>query len=94
MPKKKRINPFYILLVIVGIVFTITATAYGVMTFRASQPITDQTVGDIEHPLWVLVDKYGTWALLAELAVLGICTFAAIGLDQFWSSRDERESQG
>ena len=30
-PVKKRVNPFYILLVIVGIAFCITATAYGVM---------------------------------------------------------------
>jgi len=36
MPKKKsRTNPFYVLLVIFGIAFSLTACAYGVMAFRA-----------------------------------------------------------
>ncbi len=36
MPKKKsRTNPFYLLLVIFGIAFSLTACAYGVMAFRA-----------------------------------------------------------
>jgi hypothetical protein len=36
MPKKKsRTNPFYVLLVIFGVAFSLTACAYGVMAFRA-----------------------------------------------------------
>ncbi len=33
--KKSRSNPFYLLLVIFGIAFSLTACAYGVMAFRA-----------------------------------------------------------
>ncbi len=33
--KKSGINPFYVLLAPLGIVFTITACAYGVMAFKA-----------------------------------------------------------
>ena len=36
MPKmRSRTNPFYVLLVIFGIAFSLTACAYGVMAFRA-----------------------------------------------------------
>jgi hypothetical protein len=35
MAKNSRANPFYVLLVIFGIAFSLTACAYGVMAFRA-----------------------------------------------------------
>ena len=35
MARKKPINPFYVVLVIVGTAFAITASAYGVTAMRA-----------------------------------------------------------
>ena len=35
---KKSANPFYGLLVVAGIAFALTATAYGVMAFREARP--------------------------------------------------------
>ena len=37
MPAKKRRNPFYVLLVPVGVAFVVTAFAYGFMAFQAVQ---------------------------------------------------------
>ena len=41
-PSNKSANPFYILLVAIGLVFVITATAYGVMAVRAIRPATNR----------------------------------------------------
>ena len=91
MPRPKPINPFYVLLVLVGIVFCVTASAYGLMTFRATQADATALAADQAHPLWAMMDSYGTWALVGELVVLGICTFGAIGTDEYWAARAARE---
>ena len=33
-PRKKHVNPFYIVLVVAGLVFLLTACAYGVMAVK------------------------------------------------------------
>lgn len=92
---KEPINPFYLLLVAVGVVFLITAFAYGTMAWRATQPVR-QTAGamgvqaDQKHPLMAFLDRHGIEALSWELAVLGGATVAAIGLDQ----RRQRLAEG
>ena len=35
---REPVNPFYVLLVLLGIVFLVTACAYGVMAYRALSP--------------------------------------------------------
>ena len=83
MPKQKVRNPFYILLMIVGTMFALTACAFGVMTVRMGTPH-DLTPGD------KFFDQYGMWLMGIELTLLTIFTFAAIGTDDYWTRRAER----
>jgi hypothetical protein len=93
---RKSANPFYILLVVAGLMFAITATAYGVMAFRDARP-RNETVAmastlpasTSEHPLMQWMRRHGEVALLSELCALAICTFAAIGTDSFWQRRTQ-----
>jgi hypothetical protein len=85
-------NPFYSLLLGAGIAFALTATAYCVMAFRerAADPsvaLEAATASSVEHPLMAWMSRHGETALMAELAVLAICTFAAIGTDDYWQRR-------
>jgi uncharacterized membrane protein len=82
MPQPKPINPFYSVLVVVGVVFAITACAYGVMTVRGLDPRNADESGLIGF-----LDDYGIWVLVGELVVLGLLTVAAIGTDEFWTRR-------
>jgi hypothetical protein len=90
---KKSANPFYVLLVLAGLVFAITATAYGVMAFREARPKNAAASADAhlaengEHPLMTWMNQHGERALLTELALLALCTFAAIGTDSYWQRR-------
>ena len=84
--ERKKKNPFYALLVWVGILFAVTATSYGVMTvsfLRASEEITEASgPEDNYHPLFHFLDENGFDLMLAELGVLGVLTFAAIAYDE------------
>ena len=87
---KSPSNPFYILLVIVGIVFAVTACAYGVMTIKLSTAAgASASSGE-----WLVdfLNRYGMWLLLGELAVLAVLTFAAIGTDDYWTRRHKKDS--
>ena len=83
---KKQKNPFYTLLIWVGIVFAITATSYGVMTvthLKASEEITELSdPTETFHPLFRFLDENGFDLMLAELGLLGVLTFAAIAYDE------------
>ena len=92
MPKKKPTNPFYILLVISGAAFAITAMAFGVMTVRDLHASRNADYAPVVvDPLTrvaesggfnKLVDRYGTKIMIGELVLLAIGTFGAIGYDQ------------
>ena len=88
MPQPKPINPFYILLVVVGVVFAITACAYGVMTVRGLDPHRAGEAG-----LVGLMDRHGVTILIAEISILAALTFAAIGTDEFWTRRAAAHAQ-
>jgi hypothetical protein len=79
-------NPFYALLVVAGIAFVITACAYGVMTLRAMSPQA-QGADAGHHPLLEFLASHGSHLLIAEIALLAIATFAAIGTDDYWTRR-------
>ena len=83
---KEPVNPFYVLLAFVGVVFLITAFAYGTMAWRATQPVRqqarEQAMAQAEHPLTKFLDRHGIELLTWELVALGITTAAAMGLDQ------------
>jgi hypothetical protein len=81
------------MLVVVGLVFAVTAFGYGLMALvdvRASAGLADT---DTQHPLLAWMRKRGDMALLVELAVLAVLTFAAIGTDSYWDKHAEREQQ-
>lgn len=79
MTARRPFNPFYPLLVAAGVLFTVTATAYGVMAF------TDVRGGlpdPAEGGLLVALDRHGLKLLAAELLVLAIATVGAIASDR------------
>ena len=78
-------NPFYVLLLLAGTVFLVTALAYGVMTVRLSRP--GGSAGDSNPALMQFMRQRGGTLLLAELAALGALTVAAITTDDYWERR-------
>ena len=83
----KATNPFYGVLVVVGVLFLLTATSYFVVTlqgrrtalwFRAAQPA---------HSFVFWMELFGFTALMVELGVLAAATIAAIGTDDYWTRR-------
>jgi hypothetical protein len=94
MRSRKFANPFYGLLLIAGLAFAITATAYGVMAFRGREirPAAAQaSVG--EHPLMAWMSQYGDATLMLELGALAACTFAAIATDDYWQRRNRKSME-
>lgn len=96
MPRSRKFaNPFYALLLVAGIAFALTATAYGVMAFRDARPAEAHPPSTAEpanipkrdHPLMIWMRRHGEAALLIELALLALCTFGAIGTDDYWQRR-------
>ncbi len=86
---REPVNPFYVLLVVVGVVFLVTACAYGAMAYRAVSPTAAQEIH--EHPLTDFLDRNGMALLGWELALLAAASFAAMGLDRY---RDARRPAG
>jgi hypothetical protein len=89
--KKKAFNPFYPLLVAAGLAFSITACAYGVMTVKMLHPAGVEEVRQADAGLLTFLDRHGMTLLLSELGALAVLTFAAIGTDDYWTKRAEKE---
>jgi hypothetical protein len=89
MQSPQVINPFYRALLVVGVVFAISACAYGVMTVRGLNP----RLAD-EQGLMGLMSQHGMTILVVELVLLGILTVAAIGTDDFGVRRAEARGSG
>jgi hypothetical protein len=89
---QKFANPFYGLLLVAGIAFALTATAYVVFAFRdARGPATaniEQQPGEERHPLMVWLNQHGETALMTELGLLAAFTVAAIATDDYWQRRN------
>jgi hypothetical protein len=91
VPKDKSgFNPFYGLLIVAGVAFCITACAYGVMVYLESQPAAADR-GTADHPLLGFLGLHGAKLLTAELALLAVATFGAIGTDGYWKGRGKTE---
>ena len=80
---KEPINPFYLLVLLLGVVFAITSCAYGTMAYRAIAPAAGSEDG---QGLMAFLDRYGVLALGGELVLLGAAALGAMGLDQ-WRTR-------
>ncbi len=90
---KKNFNPFYALLVVVGVAFCITAFAFGVMTVRGMMPAEASESSEAGTRLMTWLDQNGFKLMMIELLALAIFTVAAIGTDEYWTKR-EREKSG
>jgi hypothetical protein len=86
---EKFANPFYILVVLAGLSFALTALAYGVMVVRANAAVRTATEAEMprRHPLMEWMKQHGEAALLCELGLLAVGAFGAIATDEFWQRR-------
>jgi len=88
---QKFANPFYGLLLVAGIAFALTATAYVVLAYRdARQPAAanvELQAREDPHPLLAWMSHHGETALITELGLLAVFTFAAIATDDYWQRR-------
>ncbi len=89
MPRSThRFNPFYLLAMIFGIAFTITACAYGVMMLKSIRP------GGLPHPsergagLMDLLNDHGAMIMAIEVAGLAVFAIGAIWLDHHRGRRE------
>jgi len=83
---RRPINPFFPLLVVVSVVFVVTACAFGVMALRAISPAA--TGG--HHPLLAFLDRHGVLLLMVEVAVLAAMAILAMSTDRYWTERAGR----
>lgn len=90
--RKKPFNPFYVLLILAGIVFAVTACAYGVMMVQMLKLDQIEQQVAAETGLLGFLSAQGDRLMLIELGVLAVTTFAAIGTDEFWSRRAAAEN--
>jgi hypothetical protein len=96
MRATQRFNPFYLLAMLFGVAFTITACAYGVMMLRANRADGLPQEGQPGFGLMDLLSQHGTAILVAGLAGLAVFSLAAIYLDHRRGRREiaRREAEG
>ena len=86
MAKRDFQNPFYVLLLVAGVMFAITACAYGVMAFRTFHAAS--AAADAEPSgLMRFLEGHGGTVMAWELAALAVATVGAIGTDQYWQPK-------
>lgn len=83
---RRRRNPFYAVLGIVGFAFTITAVSYCLAVLRLVRPATLVSTAGV-HPLHALMDRHGAGILAAELLLLAVATVGAVWLDHVEGER-------
>ena len=97
MGRKKRANPFYVVLVVVGVAFAITACAYGVMAVKELHAGTnfseyDDAAADgydaTDMRFVEFMDRNGVRIMIWEIGILAVATFLSIGTDRFWSGEE------
>jgi hypothetical protein len=84
MSLKKWKNPFYTLLIPVGMAFVITAFAYGFMAFVEVNATNPEAREQTRHQLGTWLNAHGTRLLIWELGVLSVLTVGAIATDHWW----------
>ncbi|HVX11485.1 MAG TPA: hypothetical protein VHC22_09910 [Pirellulales bacterium] len=89
--KRSATNPFYVLLVVFGIAFALTACAYSVMTLKAVRRSPEPEANGIA--LLAFLDQHGAALMGGELALLAATTVAAISTDRYWMRRAYEEHQ-
>jgi len=84
MPARKPTNPFYVALLPVGAIFSLTACAFVVMMMQTRSPRPAEP-----STLIGVMEQHGIAIMTLELALLAIFTVAAITTDDFWVRRFE-----
>jgi hypothetical protein len=83
---KKFKNPFYTLLIPVGLVFVITVFVYVLMASTELSGTKREVRDQANQPLFTWLNEHGTKLVLWELGVLGVLTIGAIATDSWWMS--------
>ena len=83
-------NPFYVLLLMAGVAFSLTACAYGVMTVRGLHRVEASGPGGL---LMGWLDEHGFALMLIELGVLAMFCFLAVTTDAYWERRLAQKSE-
>ncbi|MFM9058327.1 MAG: hypothetical protein ACKOSQ_04275 [Planctomycetaceae bacterium] len=86
---RRRRNPFYLLLGVAGLAFTLTAVSSAVAVLRGVRPETAAARG--AHPIDRVLDRHGTAILVGELVVLAIATVGAVVVDHVEGERQRAE---
>jgi uncharacterized protein (UPF0333 family) len=81
---KKFKNPFYTLLIPVGLVFVITVFVYVLMASTELSGTKREVREQANQPLFTWLSEHGTKLVLWELGVLGVLTIGAIATDSWW----------
>jgi hypothetical protein len=93
-PRSSRFaNPFYFLLLVVGGIFCVTASAYGMMAIRGSRG-EELPTSEAGKKLLEWLDQSGPTAILIQLSFLAVLTFAAIYSDDYWMARWQKKFPG
>jgi len=77
--RRRRPNPFTVLLGVAGIAFTLTASVYCIAVLRG---VRAETARQSPHGLDRIVSRYGTTALVVELLILAVATVGSIAVDE------------
>lgn len=84
----RRANPFYALVLLAGVAFTITACAYGWMTYLSIQRPTPATAAAAsQSTLLPFLRQYGSRLLFFQLAILSAASIAALATDRLRSKQ-------
>ncbi len=88
MPRLKTgFNPFYAALMVVGVVFAISAIVYGIMALRELRGMVP-AVGQGGLMAWM--SQHGEWLLGIELGLLILLSLAAMLTDDYWFKKQKR----
>jgi hypothetical protein len=90
---KEPTNPFYVVLLVAGVLFFVTASTYFVMTLRRDRMGRQSQSVVQANGLMQFMDERGGQLLAGELVLLGICTAAAMASDGYWSRRQQRKME-
>ena len=85
--EKERTTPFYGVLLMVGVLFFVTASTYFVMTLRADRQGRYSQNPSQANTLMQFMDQRGGQVLVGEVLLLGVCAVAAMMFDRSGTGR-------
>lgn len=88
---KRARNPFYFLLVPVGVAFVVTSFAFGMMAYQQSRPGALPLEGEVG--VMPLLDRHGLTILGVEVALIAVFSCGAIATDEYWQRREAKQKE-